>query len=244
MRTYKNMVDEVIDKADIILMLLDARKIKESIHPELEERIREKKKKFLYVINKCDLISKEEQNKIKFRSSIQISAKEHWSTLRLLRKIKELAGGKKVTVGVVGYPNTGKSSLINALKGRKSAPVSQESGYTKGLMKVKITENVLLIDTPGVFSEKKDFIPDYILIGAKNPEKIKNPEEAAVDLIVGLDGLVEKFYGVRISKDPYQTLEKIALKGNYLKKGGLLDTTRASKEIIRKWQRGEIKSGL
>src|SRR3989344_3370366 len=145
-----DLLDEVIKNSDIILIILDARMINQSINKFIESKIEYYKKRYLFVINKIDLISKQEQNKINLKNSIEISARNYISTVRLLNKIRELAKGKPVTVGVVGFPNTGKSTLINVLKGRKSAGTSPVSGYTKVLQMVKITKDIMMIDTPGI----------------------------------------------------------------------------------------------
>ena len=62
-------------------------------------------------------------------------------------------GEEKFKVGVLGYPNTGKSSIINALKGRASAPTSPVSGYTKGMQWIRASKRMYLLDPPGVFPD-------------------------------------------------------------------------------------------
>jgi ribosome biogenesis GTPase A len=236
MAGYMHMVERVINGSDIVLMVVDARDIKKSINKEVEEIIKSKDKKLLYVINKCDLISKEEQSKIKMPDSIQVSATKHWGNMRLLRKIKALAQGKDAVVGVVGYPNTGKSTLINSLKGKRSAATSPRSGYTQHIQRLRIDDKIYLLDTPGVFSESGESELDHMIIGAKDAQKLQDPEKVAVQFILEMKGKVEKHYGVKKHKDPYETLEEIALEKNLLKKGGLPDTGRVSRKIIKDWQ--------
>jgi len=144
-------------------------------------------------------------------------------------------------VGIVGYPNTGKSSIINAIKGRASAPVSSVAGFTKGLQIIRVSSKIQLIDSPGVipFVEQDDFLLAFL--SAKSPEKLKDPEGDAMQLIDALGGKVEKFYGVKKEEDSEQTLENIALKIKALKKGGIPDIKRAAMDILRKWQKGIIK---
>lgn len=240
MVSFDKIVNNVIYEADIILLIIDARRVKESINKKIEEQILSKKKKFMYIINKCDLITKEEQQKIKLDNSLQISATKHWGTMRLLQKIMLLGKGKDVVVGVVGYPNTGKSTVINALKGKHSAPTSSKSGYTKGLQKIRISRKIMLLDTPGVFSfdDKKEV--KNLIIGAVDAEKLKDPEAGAMELIQALDGTIEKHYGVKKRKDFLKTLEEIAIKKKILKKGGVTDNARMGKQIIMMWQKGKI----
>src|SRR3989344_9038047 len=144
---YNLLVDKVLRHSDIILIIIDARMVKFSRNKFVENKIKNYRKKFLYVINKIDLITKKEQDEIDLPNSIDISATKHIGTLRLLGRIKKLANDREVTVGVVGFPNTGKSTIINALKGKKSAPTSSVSGYTKSLQKIRITKNIMMMDT-------------------------------------------------------------------------------------------------
>ena len=234
-----DLLDEVIKNSDIILIILDARMINQSINKFIESKIEYYKKRYLFVINKIDLISKQEQNKINLKNSIEISARNYISTVRLLNKIRELAKGKPVTVGVVGFPNTGKSTLINVLKGRKSAGTSPVSGYTKVLQMVKITKDIMMIDTPGILHYTND--TDMLAMGVLNAESLKDPEMSAVKLIESLDGKIEAYFGVERKEDSFEVLKEIAIKKNILKKGGVPDIKRMAIEIIRSCQTGKIK---
>ncbi|MBU0930223.1 MAG: 50S ribosome-binding GTPase [Nanoarchaeota archaeon] len=234
-----DLVDQVIRNSDIILIVIDARMINQSINKFIADKIKKYRKRYMYVINKIDLISKQEQNKINLENSIEISARNKISTVRLLNKIRELAKGKPITVGVVGFPNTGKSTLINVLKGRKSAGTSPISGYTKGLQNIRITKDIMIIDTPGVLHYTNDV--DLLALGVLNVESLKYPEVSAVKLIELLDGKIEAYFGVERKEDSFEILDDIAIKRNILKKGGVPDTNRMAIEIIRLCQKGKIR---
>ena len=239
MRKANDLVDQVMRNSDIVLVVLDARMVNQSMNKFIDNKLKKYGKRYLYVINKIDLISKQEQDKIRLKNSIEISARNHISTLRLLKKIRELAKGRPVTVGVVGFPNTGKSTLINALKGRRSARTSSVSGYTKALQLVRVTKDVMMMDTPGVLHYTKN--TGLLSIGVLNAESLKDPEIAAAELIESLNGKIEAYFGVERKEDSFEVLEDIAVKKNMLGKGGIPDTKRMAVEIIRLCQKGKIK---
>ena len=185
MPTFWKHVNEVLREADIIIEVLDARFIDETRNREIEYKVRSSGKKILYVMNKCDLVNIEElkEKSKELQPSVFISSKEKLGTTILKKKILELSHGERVTVGVLGYPNVGKSSLINALSGRGAARTSSESGFTKGLQKVRVDSKILLIDTPGVFPKEEKDIAKFGKTSAISSGKIKDPEYVAMRII-------------------------------------------------------------
>src|SRR4030042_2166696 len=110
---------------DIILEILDARFPKEMQNKEIEKLIKDKGKKVIYVLNKSDLTRKRDKS---LNPRVFVSCKNRKGINELRDKIKQEAAKFKSTgdfnrvhVGIVGYPNTGKSSLINLLIRRTSA---------------------------------------------------------------------------------------------------------------------------
>ncbi len=247
MRTFWNMVNRVIQGSDILLLVLDARMAQGTRNLEIEDKVAASGKPLIFVLNKCDLVDKPilEQYKRFIPNSIFISAKHHLGTVMLREKILRTAGrlniDTKVRVGVLGYPNVGKSSLINALKGKGSAKTSSISGYTKHIQKVR-TSRIILLDTPGVipYKEKNDF--KHNVIGTIDHSKEKEPDYVAVSLMHMFPGVIEKCYGVETITDKEQTLENIAIVRNMVKKGSKPDVIRAAKMILKDWQTGDISS--
>ena len=239
------MVNNVISDSDVLLMVLDSRMAQETRNFEIEKKVSSFGKPLIYVLNKCDLVDKHvvEEYKRKIPNSVFVSAKKHLGTSKLREKILITASRlnltAKVRVGVLGYPNVGKSSIINALKGRGSAKTSSISGFTKHIQKIR-TSKIILLDTPGVIPYKEHDLLKHNIIGTIDHNKEKNPDIIAVSLMETFPGVIEKFYGVKISLDKEVTLEDIAIKRNFVKKGSKPDFLRASKMILNDWQTGKI----
>jgi len=240
------IVHKVIEKSDIILEIIDARFIEETRNKEVEYKVKNRGKILIYVINKSDLLRQHELLPIKekFENCVFVSAKNHLGTNMLRQKILLLArkkGIKQPKVGVIGYPNVGKSSLINAFKGSHSARTSAEAGYTKALQLLRISKDVVMFDTPGVMEKEKRDEGDLAIIGAKNPSSMHDPDLAVFKLIKKYPGALEKYYGIEKGSTRQKIIEQVAVKLNMKKKGNIPDIERASRKILIDWQSGNIK---
>ncbi len=97
---------------------------------------------------------------------------------------------KRIHVGVIGFPNAGKSSVINFVARRSAAPTGAKAGFTKGVQNIRMSEGILILDTPGVIpesrytSETKGFAED-VKVGARSYSDVRDPERALSYLVVG-----------------------------------------------------------
>jgi hypothetical protein len=245
MANFWKLVNGVIAKSDILLEVLDARMIDQTRNEELEDKIQKAGKQIIFVINKCDLVNKDELEKEirkkKLFPSVFISSTEYYGITMLRDKILRYAKREEVIVGVLGYPNTGKSSLINTLNGRASVPVSMKSGFTRSVQLIRTDKRISLLDTPGVIPYGEKDQSKHIMISTIDFTKVKDPEMAAMDLIDQMDGLIEKYYGVEKKEDSSETIVEIALKQKKLIKGGNPNIDLMSRTILRDWQTGKIR---
>ena len=250
---YPSLLQKIIQDSDIILEILDARFPKETQNLEIEEEIKKQNKKLIYVLNKSDLLLNKKEKKINLVPSILTSCKERGDIKRLRNLIKIFSkkikknSGEKIIVGIIGYPNTGKSSLINLLIGKSSAGVGSEAGFTKGIQKLKLDENILILDSPGVIPEtqyshtEKEKISKQTIAGGRSYSQVKDPEIVVARLITAYPLVLEKFYNIQANGDSEILIEELGRKKGFMKKGGLVDENRTAKFILRDWQTGEIK---
>jgi ribosome biogenesis GTPase A len=244
MPSFWNIVNDVIERADIIIEVLDARMIPQTRNIEVEQKVKESRKTLLYCINKIDLASPEKTKKLShfLKPGVFISSTQKLGTTILKKKILELSRGKPVIVGIVGYPNVGKSSVINALSGRGAARTSSQSGFTKGIQKVRVDNKIMLLDTPGVFPYGEKDAYKHTLTSSIDAAQLRDPEQMALRFIEDKTALVKKHFQVSDSAiDSDEILEEIAIKLTLFKKDKVPDIIRASRRILQEWQLGKMR---
>ena len=268
MEPYWDLIKRIINESDLVLEILDARLVELSRNEEAEKIVGEIGRPLIFVINKSDLVSKNILKKqvkmLKKKGRVVFVSAKSPRDIRILlyaikktfkefgkRETNELDMQNRITkgdivVGVIGYPNVGKSSIINALAHKKKAKVGKKPGTTHGIHWIRATKEIKLIDSPGVIPLSKDDEIRYGLIGARGTESLKNPEIVAYALVKlflknSKDGF-EKFYGIIIKDSaPNAIIREIANKKRYLIKGGNLDENRVCSDIVRDWQQGRLR---
>jgi ribosome biogenesis GTPase A len=249
MDRYWAIVWSMIDSSDVVLEVIDARFPSICRSNRLENKVSElPSTNLLIAINKADLVPRShlEQWITWLREeeglhAVGVSATQRLGTSRLQREILRASPRKKVKVAVVGLPNTGKSSLINRLRGRKAAPTAPIAGHTKGQQIVRVSNSITMLDTPGVIPVKLPKKHQY-LMGLIPITKIKDPVEVGEDLITIFNelspGVVAEHYGIQSVGELF--FEELALKKNKLRKGGLPDERAAAVMFLRDHIRGNI----
>lgn len=253
---YSSAVEQVINDSDIILEIIDSRFIDDTRNKEIESTINSRDKLLIFVLNKSDLIEKiPEEKLLELKPHVKLSVKKKYG-LKNLRQIIKIQAAKvekpvdprgKITIGVIGFPNTGKSSIINWMIGKKSTRTGSEAGVTKGIQKLKLTEELQLLDSPGLISRKEysssasSKIAQHTKIGGRGYQQTKQPEIVVLELMKEFPGALEKYYKIDAEGDYDSFLKEFGDKFGFLRKGGEADEDRATRKILRDWQEGKIR---
>ena len=262
MTKAKRMMQENMKLIDLIIELVDARVPVSSRNPDLDELGKNKAR--LILLNKSDL-EEERTNDVwaayfkeKGYSVVKLNAKKGGGIKSIQGVIQEACKEKierdrkrgilnrPVRAMVVGIPNVGKSTFINALAGKACAKTGNKPGVTKGKQWIRLNKNVELLDTPGILWPKfEDQTVGLRLawIGSIKDE-ILNTEELAAELTGFLvnsypDVLKEK-YEIEESADGFENLRGIAESRHCLVKGNELDTEKAAKLLLDDFRNGRL----
>ena len=255
-------MQENIKLIDLVIELVDARVPMSSRNPDLDELGKNKAR--LILLNKSDL-AEEKQNdawveyfKSKGFSVVKVNSKKGGGIKSIQGVIQEACKEKierdrkrgilnrPVRAMVVGIPNVGKSTFINALAGKACAKTGNKPGVTKGKQWIRLNKNVELLDTPGILWPKfEDQTVGLRLafIGSIKDE-ILNTEELAAEMIQFMKknyvGVLAEKYAIIEVDDPYQCLADIAKSRHCLLRGNELDTAKAATLLIDDFRDGRL----
>ncbi|KAK6463505.1 P-loop containing nucleoside triphosphate hydrolase protein [Scheffersomyces coipomensis] len=290
-RAYDKIFKTVVEAADVILYVLDARDPESTRSRKVEQAVLQNPgKRLILVLNKVDLIPTNVLNQwLNFLKSsfptIPIKASpgstgsnsfnknltSAMTSQALLQALKSYAAKsnlkRSIIVGVIGYPNVGKSSIINALTNRhgnnsKACPVGNQAGITTAMREVKIDNKLKVLDSPGIV------FPDEIintkklskvqqeaklaLLSALPPKQIIDPIPAVQLLLRKLakdnemaDGLKAYYQlpalpSADLEEFSKQFLIHVARSRGRLGKGGIPNLGAAALSVLADWRDGRI----
>jgi len=156
-------------------------------------------------------------------------------------------GGKTcITVGIIGYPNVGKSSILNTLKRSRAVGVSPRPGFTTTMQEVVLDRNVRLIDSPGVVFDDSEDINNgasTMLRNCVDADSVEDPIPAIQALLdrCSTESLMMTYSIPAFPKgDVMMFLAMIAKRNGKVLKGGIPDKVMAARAVIRDWNSGKI----
>ena len=252
-RIYSELL-KVIDASDVLCEILDARDPLGTRCSYLENFVKKNcpHKHIIYILNKCDLVPiYVTAAYIKYLSKFYPTIAFHASItnpfgkpalFQILRQFDALHKDKKnISVGFVGYPNVGKSSVINSLKKQKCCKAAPIPGETKVWQYIALTKRIYLIDCPGVVYEEGQSEMDRVLKNVVRAEKIEEPMIFVQGILDRVHPeIMKKIYKINSWTDTEDFVKQCANKYGKLVKGGDPDYKATAKIILLDWQRGKI----
>lgn len=261
MKKALNEIEEKIKLVDVVIEILDARAPISSINPEFEKRIANKKK--LVVISKSDLADPLETEKwaIYLKKSVnslfildltnpksEKFISEEVKKLGAEKHAKEKAKGMKpqpIKAMIIGVPNVGKSSLINRIAKRNAAGVQNKPGFTRCEQYIKVNNDFILLDTPGVLPmnyDDKVHATNLALLGSIRDEILPN-DELVKSLLKYLSknypNALEGRFGITDLSDPIKVSEEVARKRGLIS-AGEYDLNKADFLILKEFKEGKL----
>ncbi|KAH7886774.1 P-loop containing nucleoside triphosphate hydrolase protein [Phlebopus sp. FC_14] len=266
-RHFIRSLHRVIDESDIVILVLDARDPEGCRSRLVEEEVRRREndgKKLVFVLNKIDLVPRENAEQwlrylrhstptLPFRSASSnqrsnLSSSTAPALLRLLKAYKPSVA-HSVTVGVVGFPNVGKSSLINSLKRSKVCAVGALPGHTKDLQTVQLERGIKIIDSPGVVFDEDEQDADktqrqkrsILLRNVVKVEDVEDPIAVVEELLVRTErATLQRIYSLPEFSSTIEFLTMLALSCGRLLKGGTPDILSAARQVLIDWNHQKI----
>ena len=264
MAKTRRMMVENLKLVDAVVEVTDARIPRSSRNPEMDSLVGRKPR--IVVLNKCDAaddavtsrwIESYKNNGVPAIATDCRSGKNVAKTLPLVKSVLEDdikrwsergMTGRSIRLMIVGIPNVGKSSLINRLAGSKRAKVEDRPGVTKGKQWVSVSNDIELLDMPGVLwpkFEDKDVGLSLAFTGAVKDD-IMDMEMLACEFITRLrsidSGVLKQRYNVDVSEDmtSFDVLEAIGRRRGFLISGGEINTERAAIILMDEFRSGKL----
>ena len=283
MKKTKEQIIADLKLIDIVIEILDARVPLASQNPDIKDVIKNKKK--IIVLNKADLADNNSTNKwIEYYAkkgikAVAVEANTSKGIKDVIEAIKEKYSeikekyaqkgriGKAIRVMVVGIPNVGKSTFINSIAKRNTAKVGNKPGVTKQKQWIKVTNDIELMDTPGMLWPKfKDneqgvhlafvgtigensvdkeeiayYLLDYLI---KNyPRKLEDRFNVKVHKTGNeqdVEASISDEESKKETKETMEVLEEIARKRGALLSGGNINMQKISDIILNEFQSGKL----
>ncbi|KAK4403503.1 Nuclear/nucleolar GTPase 2 [Sesamum angolense] len=205
---------KVVDSSDVVVQVLDARDPQGTRCYHLERHLKEhcKHKHMILLLNKGSLLS-------------------------VLRQFSRLKSDKQaISVGFVGYPNVGKSSVINTLRTKNVCKVAPIPGETKVWQYITLTKRIFLIDCPGVVYQNGDTETDIVLKGVVRVTNLQDASEHIDEVLKRVKKEhLKRAYRISDWEDDNDFLVQLCSQ-----LGGEPDLMTAAKVILHDWQRGKI----
>ena len=250
---------ETMEFTDVVIEVLDARAPAASQNPMIKELGAARQRVNLKILNKADLADPKVTdqwiqyfNKLPKTKAVAISCKKANEPKKILTLCLSLAPHRGSTLKplrmmIMGVPNVGKSTLMNAILNKRIAKVGDEPAITKQQQRHQINDHMILIDTPGMMWPKiENEMDSYILAANYAIGKNAYFEEEVAEKLAGIllsryPELLKSRYALEsTSIDSIDLLEYIAEKRNLKLKDKSYDLLKASTVLLNDYRQNKL----
>lgn len=253
MHKARKDITQALQQVDAVIEMVDARLPYSSENPLLNKLIGKKAR--IRVLNKNDLADPaitDQWERYYHEQGIDTFRLQRDDAIGVKQLLKEVTrrlehrSSRANRVLIAGIPNVGKSTLINLLAERKIAKVGDEPAVTKARQEIKLTDDLVLLDTPGILWPKIEDQQSAYRLAATGA--IRNTAFELGDVgLFAVQFLQERYperlrerYGIEVAgREPVALLEEIGMKRGCLAKGGV-DFTKAGETVLNDLRTGKL----
>jgi ribosome biogenesis GTPase A len=250
---------ETMERADVVIEVLDARVPEAGSNPMIKELRVHRQRPCLKILNKADLADPvatkawlDYYNSQKGVKAVALSCKKPGDVAKVPKLCLTLAPHrgtplKALRMMIMGIPNVGKSTLMNALLKRRVANVGDEPAVTKSQQSLALNDHMTLIDTPGMMWPKIEHDSDGLMLAASHAIGRNAVIDEEVATFLG-DLLLERYPALIAARykfdvaglDGASLIEAIAQRRGYRIKGGDFDLEKAALMLLQDYRDGAL----
>jgi ribosome biogenesis GTPase A len=259
MNAAKKQAAEQMENTDVVVEVLDARIPEASTNPLVEQLRKFRNRPCLKELNKVDLADPEATAQWAAYSSAQegvtaypMTTKKPGDVARITELCRKLAPHrceptKPLRIMIMGIPNVGKSTLMNALLKKRVAKVGDEPAVTKSQQKLYLNQTTMLVDTPGLMWPKIEMASDGLMLAASHAIGSNALIEEEVAEFLGTV-LLERYphlltarYGFKTEgMDGVAVIEGVAARRGFRVRGGEYDYEKAAHMLLQDYRSGAL----
>lgn len=259
MTSARKKATETMEIIDVVIEVLDARVPEASCNPMINEMRLHRQRPCLKILNKNDLADPNVTqawlnyyNKQPGVKAVALSCKKPGDVAKVIGLCRTLAPHrgtnlKPLRIMIMGIPNVGKSTLMNALLNRRVAKVGDEPAVTKSQMRIDLNDQISIIDTPGMMWPKIQYDSDGFMLAASHAigRNAVIDEDVAVflgDILLARYPklLTERYKFDTAGMDGVDVVEAVAKRRGYRIKGSELDIEKAAMALLTDYRSGAL----